>query len=46
MPSKNALVERPVGMNKGGGGAQVFNVICAGLPNGCRECFKIMNICN
>jgi hypothetical protein len=41
-----AWVERPIGLIKEGGGAQVLKVICAGLPKGRRECFNRINICN
>jgi hypothetical protein len=39
-------MKRPVCLIKGGGVTQVLKEIFAGLPNGRRECFKSMNICN
>ncbi len=46
MPSLQAWVVRPIGLIKEKGGGQELHVICAGLPNGSRESFNRMNICN
>jgi hypothetical protein len=46
MLSLQAWVVRPIGLIKEKGRAQELHVICAGLPNGSRECFKSMHVCN
>jgi hypothetical protein len=46
MPSQEAWVGIPIGLIKEGGGAKELEVICAGLPNESRECFRRMKICN